>query len=120
MQNGKLIGIGFSAFIEACGIAPSKVVGHAWVPRAGLYESASIRVHPTGKVQVYSQDRTHTAKDTKLHLHRLLPTELGIDLGDVEVVHGDTGSNPIWHGYLRFSRSLAVGGSAIVKALDTR
>lgn len=114
-EEGKLIGIGFSAFIEACGIAPSKVVGLLGA-RAGLYESASVRVHPTGKVEVYTGSHSH-GQGHETTFAQIVATELGIDLGDVEIVHGDTGKIPFGMGTYG-SRSLAVGGSAIVKALD--
>ena len=113
--EGRLIGIGFSAFIEACGIAPSKVVGLLG-GRAGLYESASVRVHPTGKVQVYTGSHSH-GQGHETTFAQIVATELGVDLGDVEVVHGDTAQIPFGMGTYG-SRSLAVGGSAIVKALD--
>ena len=113
--EGKLVGIGFSCFIEACGIAPSKVVGLLGA-RAGLYESASIRVHPTGKVQVFTGSHSH-GQGHETTFAQIVASELGLDLGDVEVVHGDTGQIPFGMGTYG-SRSLAVGGSAIVKALD--
>ena len=113
--EGRLIGIGFSSFIEACGIAPSKVVGLLGA-RAGLYESASVRVHPTGKVQVYTGSHSH-GQGHETTFAQIVATELGIDMGDVEIVHGDTGQIPFGMGTYG-SRSLAVGGSAIVKALD--
>ena len=115
LLDGKLIGIGFSCFIEACGIAPSKVVGLLGA-RAGLYESASIRVHPTGKVQVFTGSHSH-GQGHETTFAQIVASELGLDLGDVEVVHGDTGQIPFGMGTYG-SRSLAVGGSAIVKALD--
>jgi len=115
LLDGKLIGIGFSCFIEACGIAPSKVVGLLGA-RAGLYESASVRVHPTGKVQVFTGSHSH-GQGHETTFAQIVATELGLDLGDVEVVHGDTGQIPFGMGTYG-SRSLAVGGSAIVKALD--
>ncbi|MFK7846576.1 MAG: xanthine dehydrogenase family protein molybdopterin-binding subunit [Rhodothermales bacterium] len=113
--EGRLIGIGFSAFIEACGIAPSKVVGLLG-GRAGLYESASIRVHPTGKVEVYTGSHSH-GQGHETTFAQIVASELGVDMGDVEVVHGDTAKIPFGMGTYG-SRSLAVGGSAIVKALD--
>ena len=115
LLDGKLIGIGFSCFIEACGIAPSKVVGLLGA-RAGLYESASIRVHPTGKVQVFTGSHSH-GQGHETTFAQIVASELGLDMGDVEVVHGDTGQIPFGMGTYG-SRSLAVGGSAIVKALD--
>ena len=114
-DEGRLIGIGFSAFIEACGIAPSKVVGMLGA-RAGLYESASIRVHPTGKVQVFTGSHSH-GQGHETTFAQIVATQLGVDIGDVEVVHGDTSQIPFGMGTYG-SRSLAVGGSAIVKALD--
>ena len=113
--EGRLMGIGFSAFIEACGIAPSKVVGLLGA-RAGLYESASVRVHPTGKVEVYTGSHSH-GQGHETTFAQIVASELGIDMGDVEIVHGDTGKIPFGMGTYG-SRSLAVGGSAIVKALD--
>ena len=114
-EEGKLIGIGFSAFIEACGIAPSKIVGILGA-KAGLYESASVRVHPTGKVQVFTGSHSH-GQGHETTFAQIVAAELGLDLGDVEIVHGDTGQIPFGMGTYG-SRSLAVGGSAIVKALD--
>ena len=114
-ENGRLVGIGFSSFIEACGIAPSKVVGMLGA-RAGLYESASIRVHPTGKVQVFTGSHSH-GQGHETTFAQIVATQLGVDLGDVEIVHGDTAQIPFGMGTYG-SRSLAVGGSAIVKALD--
>lgn len=113
--EGRLVGIGFSSFIEACGIAPSKVVGMLGA-RAGLYESASVRVHPTGKVQVFTGSHSH-GQGHETTFAQIVATQLGVDLADVEVVHGDTSQIPFGMGTYG-SRSLAVGGSAIVKALD--
>lgn len=114
-EQGRLIGIGFSAFIEACGIAPSKVAGLLGA-RAGLYESGSIRVHPTGKVQVFTGSHSH-GQGHETTFAQIVASRLGVDLEHVEVVHGDTAQIPFGMGTYG-SRSLAVGGSALVKALD--
>ncbi len=84
--------------------------------RAGLYESASIRVHPTGKVEVYTGSHSH-GQGHETTFAQIVASELGVSMDDVEVVHGDTAKIPFGMGTYG-SRSLAVGGSAIVKALD--
>ncbi|NKB71862.1 MAG: molybdopterin-dependent oxidoreductase [Candidatus Latescibacteria bacterium] len=114
-KEGRLMGIGLSTFIEACGIAPSAVVGSLGA-RAGLFESAGVRVQPTGKVSVYtgshSQGQGH---DTTFA--QVVGDQLGIPLDDVEIIHGDTEQVPFGMGTYG-SRSLAVGGMAIMKSLD--
>ena len=114
-QQGRILGIGFSAYIEACGIAPSQVVG-ALGARAGLYESGMVRVHPTGKVQVYTGSHSH-GQGHETTFAQLVAHHLQIPLEDVEVVHGDTGTVPFGMGTYG-SRSLAVGGSALFQALQ--
>ncbi|ARA93169.1 MAG: xanthine dehydrogenase family protein molybdopterin-binding subunit [Bacteroidetes bacterium] len=114
-KQGRLLGIGFSSYIEACGIAPSQVVG-ALGARAGLYESGGIRVHPTGKVEVFTGTHSH-GQGHETTFAQIVAHELGIPLENVEVVHGDTSRVPFGMGTYG-SRSLAVGGSAIMRALD--
>jgi carbon-monoxide dehydrogenase large subunit len=114
-KQGRYIGIGFSSYIEACGIAPSAVVGSLGA-RAGLYESANVRVQPTGKVSVYTGSHSHgQGHDTTFA--QVAADHLGVALEDIEIIHGDTEQVPFGMGTYG-SRSLAVGGSAIVKALD--
>ncbi len=113
--NGKLIGIGFSTYIEACGIAPSAVVG-ALGARAGLYESAQVRVQPTGKVSVYTGSHSH-GQGHETTFAQVVADKLGIPMEDVEIVHGDSESVAFGMGTYG-SRSLAVGGSAIVKSIE--
>lgn len=115
LDNGKLIGIGFSTYIEACGIAPSAVVG-ALGARAGLFESAQVRVQPTGKVSVYSGSHSH-GQGHETTFAQIVADRLGIALEDVEIVHGDSEAVAFGMGTYG-SRSLAVGGSAIMKSLD--
>jgi len=114
-EQGRLIGIGLSCYIEACGLAPSKVAGAIGV-RAGLYESAAIRVMPTGKVQVFTGTHSH-GQGHETTFAQIVAHELGIPLEDVEVIHGDTAEIPFGMGTYG-SRSLATGGSAIYRALE--
>ena len=113
--KGKLRGIGISTYLEACGIAPSKLVG-ALGARAGLYEVANIRVHPTGSVSVFTGTHSH-GQGHETTLAQLVTDQLGVPLASVDVVHGDTAKIPFGMGTYG-SRSLAVGGSAMVKAMD--
>ena len=114
-SQGRYIGLGLSTYIEACGIAPSAVVG-ALGARAGLYDSATVRVHPTGKVSVYVGVHAH-GQGHETTFAQIVADKLGIALEDVEIVHGDTAEIPFGMGTYG-SRSLAVGGSAMVRALD--
>jgi len=113
--RGRLRGLGISTYIEACGIAPSAVAGSLGA-RAGLYECANIRVHPTGSVTVYTGAHSH-GQGHETTLAQLVVDQLGVPLDQVEVVHGDTDKIPFGMGTYG-SRSLAVGGSAMVKAMD--
>jgi carbon-monoxide dehydrogenase large subunit len=113
--KGKLRGFGISTYIEACGLAPSALVG-ALGARAGLYESANVRVHPTGSVTVFTGTHSH-GQGHETTFAQLVSERLGVPVENVEVVHGDTDRIPFGMGTYG-SRSAAVGGSAIVKALD--
>ena len=114
-RRGKLRGIGLSTYLEACGIAPSAVVGSLGA-RAGLYESASVRVDPTGTVTVFTGTHSH-GQGHETTFAQIVAGKLGIPLDKVEVVHGDTARIPFGMGTYG-SRSLAVGGSAIAQAVD--
>ncbi|HLW27743.1 MAG TPA: xanthine dehydrogenase family protein molybdopterin-binding subunit [Kiloniellales bacterium] len=114
-RRGKLRGIGFSAYIEACGIAPSAVVG-ALGAGVGLWESAQVRFNATGTVSVMTGAHSH-GQGHETTFAQLVSEKLGIPYENVEVVHGDTGAIPMGMGTYG-SRSLAVGGSAIVRACD--
>lgn len=114
-DQGKLIGIGFSSYIEACGIAPSKVAGAIGI-RAGLYEGASLRVHPTGKVTVFTGSHAH-GQGHETTFAQVVADGFGISVDDVEIVHGDTAQIPFGMGTYG-SRSIAVGGSAIYQAIE--
>ncbi len=114
-SRGKLRGIGFSTYVEACGIAPSSVVGSLGA-RAGLYECANIRVHPTGSVTVFTGSHSH-GQGHETTFAQLVHEQLGVPTEQIEIVHGDTAKIPFGMGTYG-SRSLAVGGSAMVKAMD--
>ena len=114
-SEGKLMGIGFSTYIEACGIAPSAVVGSLGA-RVGLYDAASIRVHPTGKVTLYVGAHSH-GQGHETTFAQIVADSLGIGMDDVNVLHGDTENVPFGMGTYG-SRSLAVCGSAIMKSID--
>jgi aerobic carbon-monoxide dehydrogenase large subunit len=114
-KQGRLLGIGFSTYIEACSIAPSKVVGSLGA-QAGLYESGKVRVHPTGGVTVYTGSHSH-GQGHETTFSQLVADELGIPMEQVEIVHGDTGSIPFGMGTYG-SRSGAVGGTALLMSLQ--
>lgn len=113
--TGKLLGVGISTYIEACGIAPSAVVGSLGA-RAGLFESAQVRVQPTGKVSVYTGSHSH-GQGHETTFAQVVADKLGIPMADVDIVHGDSDTVAFGMGTYG-SRSLAVGGSAIVKSID--
>ncbi|MCC6534848.1 MAG: xanthine dehydrogenase family protein molybdopterin-binding subunit [Burkholderiales bacterium] len=114
-SRGKLRGIGYSAYIEACGLAPSNVAGSLGA-RAGLFEAAEVRVHPTGKVTVFTGSHSH-GQGHETTFAQVVAERLGSSVEDVDVVHGDTGRIVFGMGTYG-SRSLAVGGTAIVRAVD--
>lgn len=114
-QNGKLLGVGFSTYIEACGIAPSAVVGSLGA-RAGLYEVGHVRVQPTGKISVYTGAHSH-GQGHETTFAQIVADKLGISMDDVEIHHGDTETVAFGMGTYG-SRSLAVGGTAILKSVD--
>ncbi len=113
--DGKLLGIGLCTFIEACGLAPSQVVG-ALGAQAGLWESAKVRVHPTGSITVYSGSSGH-GQGHETTFAQIVADRLAVDVDQVEVVQGDTREVQFGMGTYG-SRSAAVGGSAIAEAVD--
>jgi carbon-monoxide dehydrogenase large subunit len=108
-------GIGYSSYIEACGLAPSNIAG-ALGARAGLFEAGEVRVHPTGSVTVFTGSHSH-GQGHETTFAQIVAARLGLDPDQVDVVHGDTGRVPFGMGTYG-SRSLSVGGAAIMKALD--
>jgi len=113
--KGKLRGLGYSCYIEACGLAPSNIAG-ALGARAGLFEAGEVRVHPTGTVTVFTGSHSH-GQGHETTFAQVVAAKLGIPVESVEIVHGDTGRVPFGMGTYG-SRSLSVGGTAIVKAVD--
>ncbi|GMV56967.1 MAG: carbon-monoxide dehydrogenase large subunit [Betaproteobacteria bacterium] len=114
-KKGLLRGLGYACYIEACGIAPSNIAG-ALGARAGLFEAGEVRVHPTGKVTIYTGSHSH-GQGHETTFAQVVADKLGISLDDVDIQHGDTGKILFGMGTYG-SRSIAVGGTAIVKALD--
>lgn len=113
--KGKYLGIGLSSYIEACGLAPSHIVG-ALGAQAGLYESGVVRIHPTGKVTVFTGSHSH-GQGHETTFAQVVASELGCSMDDVEIVHGDTGRVPFGMGTYG-SRSGAVGGAALFNSLQ--
>jgi carbon-monoxide dehydrogenase large subunit len=114
-RRNKLRGIGFSTYIEACGIAPSQAVGSLGCG-VGLWESAEVRVNPTGSVEVLTGSHSH-GQGHETTFAQVVAERLGIPIDSVSVVHGDTDKVQFGMGTYG-SRSGAVGLSAVVKALD--
>ncbi|WP_436637171.1 xanthine dehydrogenase family protein molybdopterin-binding subunit [Microbaculum sp. FT89] len=114
-RRGKLRGIGFSTYIEACGIAPSQAVGSLGAG-VGLWESAEVRVNPVGTVEVLTGSHSH-GQGHETTFAQLVADRLGIPFENVSIVHGDTDKVQFGMGTYG-SRSGAVGMSAISTALD--
>jgi carbon-monoxide dehydrogenase large subunit len=114
-KEGRLVGIGFSTYIEACSIAPSKVVGSLGA-QAGLYESGTVRVHPTGGVTIYTGSHSH-GQGHETTFSQLVADELGVPMEQIEIIHGDTGQIPFGMGTYG-SRSASVGGTALLMSLN--
>ncbi|MGZ2256552.1 xanthine dehydrogenase family protein molybdopterin-binding subunit [Roseobacter sp. A03A-229] len=113
--KGKLRGFGINCFIEACGIAPSNLVGQLGA-RAGLYESATVRVNATGGLVVMTGSHSH-GQGHETSFAQVVADMIGVDESMVEIVHGDTANAPMGMGTYG-SRSIAVGGSAMVRATE--
>jgi carbon-monoxide dehydrogenase large subunit len=114
-QQGKLVGIGVSGCIEASGPAPSQAA-MALGSALGLWESGAVRVHPSGKVSVFTGSHSH-GQGHETTFAQVVADELGISMEDVEIVHGDTARIQFGLGTYG-SRSAAVGGSALVKSAE--
>ncbi len=114
-KRGKLRGLGYSSYIEACGIAPSAAVG-ALGGGVGLWESATIRFNPTGNVSVHVGVHAH-GQSHQTTFAQVVADRLGVPFDNIEIVHGDTAKTPFGMGTYG-SRSAAVGLSAVCKAAD--
>ena len=113
--TGKLRGIGVNTYIEACGIAPSNLVG-VLGSRVGLYDAATVRVNATGNISVMVGAHSH-GQGHETAFPQVVADMLGIDEGSIDIVHGDTSKIPFGMGTYG-SRSLAVCGSAVVRATE--
>ncbi len=113
--KGKRLGLGLSCYIEACGLAPSQLAIQLGAG-VGLYESGEIRVHPTGSITAFTGSHSH-GQGHETTFAQVVSDKLGVPFEDVEIVHGDTGRVEFGLGTYG-SRSLAVGGSALMVAAD--
>ncbi len=114
-EQGTRLGIGFACYIEACGLAPSKLAIELGAG-VGLYESGEIRINATGSASVFTGSHSH-GQGHETTFAQVVSDKLGIPYDDINVVHGDTGRTEFGLGTYG-SRSLAVGGSALVVAAD--
>jgi carbon-monoxide dehydrogenase large subunit len=116
-KQGRYLGIGISSYVEICGVAPSAWIGlngQGW--GAGLWESANVRVHLTGKVVVTTGSLPH-GQGIETTFAQIVADELGIPYDDVIIEHSDTAGTPFGYGTYG-SRSLAVGGTALYKSVS--
>jgi carbon-monoxide dehydrogenase large subunit len=111
--EGRLVGIGIGTYVEICGLGPSQVAGAIGF-QGGLWESAIVRVHPTGKVHVFIGASPH-GQGEETTFAQLVASEIGVGVDDVKIFHGDTDTTPMgWGTY--GSRTTAVGGAALILA----
>jgi carbon-monoxide dehydrogenase large subunit len=116
-ERGIYRGIGFSTYVEICGLAPSRVLGPPiWGMQGGYFESAVVRVHPTGSVTAYTGTSPH-GQGHETGFAQIVADKLGVTPDVVELIHGDTNTGP--YGKDTYgSRTLAVGGEAMARAAD--
>ena len=108
--NGAYLGLGLATYVEICGLGPSQVAGAIGF-QGGLWESAIVRFHPSGKVHVFIGASPH-GQGEETTFAQIVGSELGVDPQDVKVFHGDTDTTPMgWGTY--GSRTTAVGGAAL-------
>jgi aerobic carbon-monoxide dehydrogenase large subunit len=116
-KDGRYLGVGFSSYVEICGVAPSAWIGlpgEGW--GAGLWESSNVRVHLTGKVVATTGSQNH-GQGHETSVAQVVADELGIDMDDVVVQHSDTQGTPFGYGTYG-SRSTTVGTVAIYNSLQ--
>jgi carbon-monoxide dehydrogenase large subunit len=112
-KKGRYLGIGIGSYCEICGLGPSQVAGAIGF-QGGLWESAIVRFHPTGKVHVFIGASPH-GQGEETTFAQLVASEIGVAVDDVKVFHGDTDVTPMgWGTY--GSRTTAVGGAALILA----
>jgi carbon-monoxide dehydrogenase large subunit len=113
-RQGRYMGIGVSTYVEVCGLGPSQVAGAVGF-QGGLWESAIVRFHPSGKVNVFIGASPH-GQGEETTFAQIVASELGVGVNDVKVIHGDTDNTPMgWGTY--GSRTTAVGGAALATAV---
>jgi carbon-monoxide dehydrogenase large subunit len=115
-KQGRYLGLGLSSYVEICGVAPSKWIGlpgEGW--GAGLWESANVRIHLTGKVVVTTGSLPH-GQGVETTFAQIVADELGVPYDDVVIEHSDTAGTPFGYGTYG-SRSLAVGGTAVYRSV---
>ncbi len=116
-EKGIHRGVGFSTWVEVCGLAPSRAVGPQGVGlQAAFWESAMVRVHPSGSATVFTGTSPH-GQGLDTSFAQIAADRLGIDPENVDVIHGDTDQGP-WGWGTYGSRSLSVGGEAVAKASE--
>jgi aerobic carbon-monoxide dehydrogenase large subunit len=116
-ERGIYRGIGFSTYVEICGLAPSRIVGpHGVGIQAGFWESAIVRVHPSGSVTVFTGTSPH-GQGLDTSMAQIVADRLGTTPDVVEVIHGDTNTGPYGMGTYG-SRSVAVGGESVARAAE--
>ena len=113
--RGKFRGLGYSTYVEACGLAPSRIASRLGA-RGGLFESATVRVHPTGQVTVLIGTHNH-GQGHETTFAQIVSEKLGVSFENVDIVFGDTDHVQFGMGTYG-SRSLVVGGAALSKATD--
>jgi aerobic carbon-monoxide dehydrogenase large subunit len=113
-QQGQYLGIGVTCYCEICGLGPSQVAGAVGFG-GGLWESATIRFYPTGKVNVFVGTSPH-GQGEETTFAQIVADEIGVPVEDVEVLHGDTDNTPMgWGTY--GSRTTVVGGGAVALSI---
>ena len=117
-KEGRLMGIGLSSYVEICGLGPSSVVVSTGFA-GGLWGSSTVRVHPTGKVTVYTGAHPH-GQGEETTFAQVVAQELGIPVEDIDVVHGDTKSTPMGMGTYGSRTTPVEGGSVALSARKVR
>jgi carbon-monoxide dehydrogenase large subunit len=116
-ERGIYRGVGFSTYVEICGLGPSRALGpEGWGMQGGYFESAHVRVHPTGSVTVYTGTSPH-GQGHETGFAQIVADRVGVTPDVVEVIHGDTHTGPFGKNTYG-SRSLSVGGEAIARAAE--
>ncbi len=117
-KEGRLMGIGISSYVEICGLGPSNIVNSTGFA-GGLWGSSVVRVHPTGKVTVYTGAHPH-GQGEETTFSQIVSRELGIPMADIDVVHGDTKSTPMGMGTYGSRSTPVEGGSIALSARKVR